>query len=367
MPLASSTATLQLTKATEASTYFQQQIPPYSISIHFPNSLSSFPSSTLSFPSLPSASLFVPALSTEINLWQNNCLQSNCIAQQDINNHYLLSKQILTDISESENNLPDSTIVYRPTPIRPASLLPSLSAVATYSLQCCNTSYITWKSLLDLSFSNKTETAKAKECSRLNNFARINFVKQQPLYPFLCGADPEPEWIESKLNTNRMSYPREFKLLVINYYYKHGQNKYRTCKKFQITKSMLNGWLKKMEKIIKSKPGSLKSERSGRKPQFPNIEKQLFTLYCKQLSSKKKVCNKWFRDTARNLAEKQCTKQELAGMCQFSERWLSNFKKRNVNDKFGKRGREAQFPDVGTILFGRFHAEECSGAHVSKE
>uniref|UniRef100_A0A914ZPD8 HTH CENPB-type domain-containing protein n=1 Tax=Parascaris univalens TaxID=6257 RepID=A0A914ZPD8_PARUN len=40
------------------------------------------------------------------------------------------------------------------------------------------------------------------------------------------------------------------------------------------------------------------------------------------------VGNRWIRETARNLAQQQCSQQELAGMCQFSERWLSNFKKR---------------------------------------
>lgn len=30
--------------------------------------------------------------------------------------------------------------------------------------------------------------------------------------------------------TNRLSYPREFKLMVIEYFYANGQNKYRTCK-----------------------------------------------------------------------------------------------------------------------------------------
>ena len=46
-----------------------------------------------------------------------------------------------------------------------------------------------------------------------------------------------------------MSYPREFKLMVIEYFVANGQNKYRTCKQFAITKSMLNGWLAKIEKI----------------------------------------------------------------------------------------------------------------------
>lgn len=139
-------------------------------------------------------------------------------------------------------------------------------------------------------------------------------------------------WIAMKFGAavgpNRMSYPREFKLMVIDYYYANGHNKYRTCKEFQITKSMLNGWLQKIDKIRQSRPGSLKSGRSGRRPQFPDIEKQLYALYTAHLSSGQKVGNRWIRETARALAQQQCSQEELAGMCQFSERWLSNFKKR---------------------------------------
>lgn len=131
---------------------------------------------------------------------------------------------------------------------------------------------------------------------------------------------------------NRMSYPREFKLLVISYYFQHGQNKYRTCKEFQITKSMLNGWLQKVDKIQQSRPGSLKSGRSGRKPQFPTVEKQLYHVYQACLTAGKKVGNRWLRETAKLIAQEQCTPEELNGMCQFSERWLCNFKKRyNIN------------------------------------
>uniref|UniRef100_A0A183CC08 Transposase n=1 Tax=Globodera pallida TaxID=36090 RepID=A0A183CC08_GLOPA len=65
---------------------------------------------------------------------------------------------------------------------------------------------------------------------------------------------------------HRLSYPREFKLLVLKSFLANGQNKYRTCKEFQITKSMLNGWLQKADRIRRSRPGSLKSGRSGRSP-----------------------------------------------------------------------------------------------------
>lgn len=65
------------------------------------------------------------------------------------------------------------------------------------------------------------------------------------------------------MGPNRMSYPREFKLMVVKYYYENGQNKYRTCKNFQITKSMLNGWLAKASQIEESRPGSLKSGKQN--------------------------------------------------------------------------------------------------------
>uniref|UniRef100_A0A1I7Z6M5 HTH CENPB-type domain-containing protein n=1 Tax=Steinernema glaseri TaxID=37863 RepID=A0A1I7Z6M5_9BILA len=152
---------------------------------------------------------------------------------------------------------------------------------------------------------------------------------EQPCLP-TCNLNSN--WIAMKFGAasgaNRMSYPREFKLMVIDYYNANGKNKYRTCKEFQITKSMLNGWLQKIEKIRESRPGSLKSGRSGRRPQFPDIEKQLYEKYVETVSSGKKVGNRWIRETAKNLAKQQCSEAELAGMCQFSERWLSNFKKR---------------------------------------
>uniref|UniRef100_A0A914CNQ7 HTH CENPB-type domain-containing protein n=1 Tax=Acrobeloides nanus TaxID=290746 RepID=A0A914CNQ7_9BILA len=91
---------------------------------------------------------------------------------------------------------------------------------------------------------------------------------------------------------------------------------------------MLNGWLQKADKIRLSRPGSLKSGRSGRRPQFPDIEKQLYELFSHEVDKGNKVGNRWIRDMARMLAKQQCSRQELDGMCQFSERWLSNFKKR---------------------------------------
>uniref|UniRef100_A0A0K0F4Y2 HTH CENPB-type domain-containing protein n=1 Tax=Strongyloides venezuelensis TaxID=75913 RepID=A0A0K0F4Y2_STRVS len=191
----------------------------------------------------------------------------------------------------------------------------------------------------DKSFKQKTFLPTCNNPSDDSNFIKSKLesgiINEKSTFQSSSGATSTIS--SSGTTVNRMSYPREFKLMVIDYFHNNGQNKYRTCKQFQITKSMLNGWIQKLKQIKSSRPGSLKSGRSGRKPQFPNIEKQLFNLYTIQIDGGKKVSNKWIRETARKLAQEQCSEKELAGMCQFSERWLSNFKKRygiNLNKDF---------------------------------
>ncbi|GMR53204.1 hypothetical protein PMAYCL1PPCAC_23399, partial [Pristionchus mayeri] len=145
-------------------------------------------------------------------------------------------------------------------------------------------------------------------------------------------------------NPPRMSYPREFKLVVVDYFNNNGRNKYRTCKRFSITKSMLNGWISKVDKIRESRPGSLKSGRSGRKPQFPDIEKHLYIEYENEVAATgNKPGNKWIRDRARQLAIDRADGSQASLdllNCQFSERWLSNFKKR-FNIPIGKECQSA--------------------------
>ncbi|KAK6027502.1 centromere binding protein B, DNA binding protein [Ostertagia ostertagi] len=243
-----------------------------------------------------------------------------------------------------------------------------------------------------------------------------------------CSSNGNGEWVAAPGN-NRMSYSREFKLMVIDYYHRNGQNKYRTCKEFHITKSMLKGWLSRIDKIRESRPGSLKSGRTGRRP---DIEKRLFAMYCKRLETGLKVSNRWLRERARELAG------DVNAVCQFSDRWLRNFKKRfhidlqrgnmdsshsNSDDpmdadksfpdtdsitdpteldvglrnevvaeivnqteqlpiqafyeKFpllskkdtpvgtGKRGRKAQFPDVERVLYQRFISRMNDGERIS--
>jgi hypothetical protein len=72
------------------------------------------------------------------------------------------------------------------------------------------------------------------------------------------------------------------------------------------------------------------------RPQFPRIERQLFDLFLVEENKGEHVSNKWIRETARILAIKENEKllKEFGNVknnfnqCQFSERWLNNFKKR---------------------------------------
>uniref|UniRef100_A0AAF5Q025 HTH CENPB-type domain-containing protein n=2 Tax=Wuchereria bancrofti TaxID=6293 RepID=A0AAF5Q025_WUCBA len=257
---------------------------------------------------LPPASVVVPLPSTSTATIKSLVPEGSQLSPEKSSASSLLA-QLLTS--------PKTTVLHRPTPIHPiASRLFTLT-----------TKTPTLETSLEVPLDLSQSTA-----ARQQSLIKTQQQQQSKFLPTCANPNLNSNWIAIKLGAavgpNRMSYPREFKLMVINYYYTNGQNKYRTCKEFQITKSMLNGWLQKIDKIRQSRPGSLKSGRSGRKPQFPDIEKQLFHLYHAHLGTGKKVGNRWIRETARNLAQQQCSEQELAGMCQFSERWLSNFKKR---------------------------------------
>lgn len=131
--------------------------------------------------------------------------------------------------------------------------------------------------------STKTLVETSLPLNSLPKCASPRIVCQSP-----DGGSPKqlPKQTESKTTnkSSRLSYSREFKLMVIDYFATNGRNKYRVCKKFKITKSMLNGWLLKADKIMNSRPGALKTGCSGRKPQFPNMEEQLYKLYLERQS-----------------------------------------------------------------------------------
>lgn len=94
-----------------------------------------------------------------------------------------------------------------------------------------------------------------------------------------------------RCGVHRKSYTREEKLHVLDWYNKHGKNKYRTCKIFGLNTRMLGKWVKAEEKIRCSRRGAMKVG-SGRKPFWKDMEDELYLQYLEQVGrSRKKAKN----------------------------------------------------------------------------
>lgn len=247
----------------------------------------------------------------------------------DINLLYNHQAVFPQNIFMPSERLPKPIPIYPIKPCREFDAGPSdtpLDLSSTHSLKYEDNNFIQTTNIMPLCLKPKISQYKIIKAKKTNKKSKSLYCKSSSIV-----SSSKNSACKTSNGGGRLSYPREFKLMVIEHYVVQGQNKYRTCKEFQITKSMLNGWLQKAEKIQNSRPGALKSGRSGRKPQFPEIEEQLFRLYEteKSQNGNLKISNRWIRETAKELARTQCLKNELSGgMCQFSERWLTNFKKR---------------------------------------
>lgn len=122
----------------------------------------------------------------------------------------------------------------------------------------------------------------------------------------------------------RKSYTREFKLRVVEHYReaREGNTKTRisdTARHFNLDDSNVRRWLKSEIKL-KHSPKGAKSQGSGRKSFFPELEKQIheeFTEIRKQ-GLEAKSC--WFKSRAAEISKGSNFK------C--SKGWFNNFKKR---------------------------------------
>ncbi|CAD5208603.1 unnamed protein product [Bursaphelenchus xylophilus] len=123
---------------------------------------------------------------------------------------------------------------------------------------------------------------------------------------------------------------------------------------------MLNGWLQRAENIRQSRPGSMKSGRSGRKPHFPEVEEKLFEIYGKEEDFKN---NQWLRETAKKLANEVKFDNSKG---QFSERWLANFKRRYQLEN-EKGWRESRNSLTETESHSDTESESMCGAEIGSD
>ncbi len=98
-------------------------------------------------------------------------------------------------------------------------------------------------------------------------------------------------------STSRKSYPKEFKISAIDFYYANGKNNRQTSKKFGITPKMLRNWLKDEKNIRKLDKGQ-RAQRF-RKEAYPDVEKKLYDEYQEMRRKRLKVKGFWFRMRAK--------------------------------------------------------------------
>lgn len=136
---------------------------------------------------------------------------------------------------------------------------------------------------------------------------------------------PQPEQPENPVSaTRRQSYTREKKLVVLKYFYEHGRNKYKTCKKFTVSKPSLNRWIKNEESIRSGKKGSKRNGR-GRPPFWPDVEAELVKEFEAMRQKGLKVKQYWFKARSFQLMKQM---HPHVNFC-FSQGWFDKFKKRN--------------------------------------
>ncbi|RUS20744.1 hypothetical protein BC937DRAFT_94481 [Endogone sp. FLAS-F59071] len=146
------------------------------------------------------------------------------------------------------------------------------------------------------------------------------------------------------LSKDRKSYTREFKLQVIGYFYKIGENQYATAKHFKVDKNTVKRWVR-AESLIKTSKQHSKRIGCGRKAFHPDLEKALHEKFldtCRQ-GKASTVNARWFRTQAKILTNM------LPGTFtnfKFSESWFNAFKRR-YKISLSSLAKEAQIKPKG--------------------
>ena len=117
----------------------------------------------------------------------------------------------------------------------------------------------------------------------------------------------------------RKSYAREFKLNIVTWFHKNGNNFHQTSQHFNLNRKQVRYWVEAEEKIRKQKLNA-KAPGRGRKSRFPEAKKQLNNEFLKMRSEGKAVKRWWFSVQARQLIAKEF---------KFSDRWFYGFCRRH--------------------------------------
>ena len=93
--------------------------------------------------------------------------------------------------------------------------------------------------------------------------------------PDINNSENETEENQIDAEKKQRSFTKEFKLSVVNYFYKHGENNLKTSNKFNVDQKQVREWVQKETRISQQKRGN-RSVGRGRNAFYAEMEKQLY-------------------------------------------------------------------------------------------
>ena len=101
--------------------------------------------------------------------------------------------------------------------------------------------------------------------------------------------------VQAEEKTKRRSYRREFKLHVVKWYTRHGENKAQTAYHFNVDRKRVREWVQN-EEMIRETKNFTRKKSSGRRTQYPIAERQLHTDFKILRQEGKSIKRYWFNN-----------------------------------------------------------------------
>ena len=118
--------------------------------------------------------------------------------------------------------------------------------------------------------------------------------------PYINDSENETEENQIDAEKKRRSFTKEFKLSVVNYFYKHGENNLKTSNKFNVGRKQVREWVRKETRISQQKRGT-RSMGRGRNAFYAEMEKQLYGEFESARSVGKSIKRWWFNKRGRQI------------------------------------------------------------------
>ena len=140
------------------------------------------------------------------------------------------------------------------------------------------------------------------------------------------GTETEEQTFTAMATNVQRSYTVKFKLEVLDWYYKNGENKTKTARAFDIDRKRVRDWLRDEVNLRSDpNPGLTRKKRAGCPPLYKEIESALYQWYVDQKDRGFKPKNMDLKAKSLEFAEQL----GLQGSFKASGSWLGNWKRRN--------------------------------------